>query len=181
MAKLTATGIRNLSTPGKYGDGNGLFLVVAASGAKRWVQRITIRGKRCDLGLGPLSSVSLAEARELAARNRKEALAGGDPLRDKREAAAVMTFEEAAREVHRLHLPTAHPPTAHPPQRLPPKRPASLPRPGAAPMARSTFSSGKPSPSSTPIYPQAPRTTRPLRLCLSLSTASTQRACPFPR
>lgn len=106
MAKLTATGIRNLTTPGKYGDGNGLFLVVAASGAKRWVQRITIRGKRCDLGLGPLSSVSLAEARELAARNRKEALAGGDPLRDKREAAAVMTFEEAAREVHRLHLPT---------------------------------------------------------------------------
>lgn len=106
MAKLTATGIRNLSTPGKYGDGNGLFLVVAASGAKRWVQRITIRGKRCDLGLGPLASVSLAEARDLAARNRKEALAGGDPLRDKREAAAVMTFEEAAREVHRLHLPT---------------------------------------------------------------------------
>lgn len=106
MAKLTATGIRNLTTPGKYGDGNGLFLVVAATGAKRWVQRITIRGKRCDLGLGPLSSVSLAEARELAARNRREAVAGGDPLRDKREAAAVLTFEEAAREVHGLHLPT---------------------------------------------------------------------------
>jgi len=106
MAKLTATGIRNLTTPGKYGDGNGLFLVVAGTGAKRWVQRITIRGKRCDLGLGPLSSVSLAEARELAARNRREAVAGGDPLRDKREAAAVLTFEEAAREVHRLHLPT---------------------------------------------------------------------------
>lgn len=106
MAKLTATGIRNLTTPGKYGDGNGLFLVVAGTGAKRWVQRITIRGKRCDLGLGPLASVSLAEARELAARNRKEAVAGGDPLRDKREAAAVLTFEEAAREVHRLHLPT---------------------------------------------------------------------------
>ena len=106
MAKLTATGIRNLTTPGKYGDGNGLFLVVAGTGAKRWVQRITIRGKRCDLGLGPLSSVSLAEARELAARNRKEAVAGGDPLRGKREAAAVLTFEEAAREVHRLHLPT---------------------------------------------------------------------------
>ncbi|HRO14476.1 MAG TPA: integrase arm-type DNA-binding domain-containing protein [Paracoccus sp. (in: a-proteobacteria)] len=106
MGKLTATGIRNLTAPGKYGDGNGLFLVVAATGAKRWVQRITIRGKRCDLGLGPLASVSLAEAREIAARNRKEALTGGDPLRDKREAAAVLTFEEAAREVHRLHLPT---------------------------------------------------------------------------
>ncbi len=106
MAKLTATGIRNLTTPGKYGDGNGLFLVVAATGAKRWVQRITIRGKRCDLGLGSLPSVSLAEARELAARNRKAAVAGGDPLRDKREAAAVLTFEEAAREVHGLHLPT---------------------------------------------------------------------------
>lgn len=106
MAKLTATGIRNLTSPGKYGDGNGLFLVVAATGAKRWVQRITIRGKRCDLGLGPLSAVSLAEAREIAARNRKEALAGGDPLRERREAAAVLSFEEAAREVHRLHLPT---------------------------------------------------------------------------
>jgi len=36
--------------------------------------------------------------------NRKEALDGGDPLRMKREAAAVLTFEDAAREVHRLHL-----------------------------------------------------------------------------
>lgn len=106
MANLTATGIRNLTTPGKYGDGNGLFLVVAATGTKRWVQRITIRGKRCDLGLGPLSSVSLAEARDMAVRNRKKSVAGGDPLRDKREAAAVLTFEESAREVHRLHLPT---------------------------------------------------------------------------
>lgn len=36
--------------------------------------------------------------------NRKEALDVGDPLRMKREAAAVLTFEDAAREVHRLHL-----------------------------------------------------------------------------
>ena len=58
------------------------------------------------MGLGSAALVSLAEAREAALANRKVARAGGDPLRAKREAEAVLTFEEAARKVHELHLPT---------------------------------------------------------------------------
>ncbi len=103
---LSAAFVRSVKEPGKYFDGHGLFLKVDASGAKRWVQRITIRGKRTELGLGSTSLVSLAEARETALGNRKTARQGGDPLRAKREALAVMTFEEAARKVHAINLPS---------------------------------------------------------------------------
>lgn len=102
---LTAAQVRN-AKPGKHYDGNGLFLRVEDNGAKRWVQRIVIRGRQREMGLGSAQLVTLAEAREIALVNRKLARAGGDPLAAKREAAAVMTFEEAAREVHKAHLPT---------------------------------------------------------------------------
>lgn len=104
--QLSSAFVRNISEPGKYGDGNGLALVVSENGKKRWVQRLTIRGKRCDLGLGSHSMVSLAEAREVAAQNAKEARAGGDPKAARDAARAVLSFEDAAREVHRLHSPT---------------------------------------------------------------------------
>jgi len=103
---LSAAFVRTIKEPGKYFDGHGLFLKVDVSGAKRWVQRINIRGKRTELGLGATSLVSLAEARETALGNRKTARQGGDPLRAKREAQAVMTFEEAARKVHQINLPS---------------------------------------------------------------------------
>ena len=103
---LTAQFVKTAKEPGKYFDGHGLFLRVQPNNARQWVQRITIRGKRCELGLGNPSLVSLAEARELALANRKIAVAGGDPMRAKREAEAMLTFEEAARKVHALHLPT---------------------------------------------------------------------------
>jgi integrase len=103
---LTALQVKNATAPGKYFDGHGLFLRVQPNGSRQWVQRITIRGKRCELGLGNPSLVSLAEARETALANRKLAQAGGDPMRAKREADAVLTFEEASRKVHALHLPT---------------------------------------------------------------------------
>jgi hypothetical protein len=97
---LSAVKIRN-AKPGRYADGNGLYLVVDDSGAKRWLLRTVIRGKRCDLGLGGLSLVSLADAREEAARLRKIARKGGDPLAERREERRIVpTFEEAAKEVH---------------------------------------------------------------------------------
>ena len=49
---------------------------------------------------------NLREARERTLANRKLARSGGNPLQAKREAEAVLTFEEAARKVHALHLPT---------------------------------------------------------------------------
>lgn len=49
----------------------GLYLPVDANGSRYWVQRINIRGKRCELGLGSPELVSLAEARAAAMENHK--------------------------------------------------------------------------------------------------------------
>ena len=67
---LSAAMVRTVNRPGMYADGNGLNLKVVSSGVKRWVQRVTIGGKRHNLGLGGYPAVSLAEARELAAENQ---------------------------------------------------------------------------------------------------------------
>lgn len=56
---LSAAFVRTVTKPGKYFDGQGLFLKVDTSGAKRWVQRITVRGRRVEMGLGGASLVSL--------------------------------------------------------------------------------------------------------------------------
>ena len=54
---LSAAMVRTVNRPGMYADGNGLNLKVVSSGAKRWVQRVTIGGKRHNLGLGGYSAV----------------------------------------------------------------------------------------------------------------------------
>ena len=71
--RLTAVAIRNLKRPGRYADGNGLYLVVDDSGAKRWTLRTVVLGRRRDIGLGSVRLVSLAEAREQATRLRRKA------------------------------------------------------------------------------------------------------------
>ena len=78
--QLTALFVRKIAQPGKYHDGHGLFLLVRATGAKFWVQRIVVQGRRRDIGLGPVDLVTLAEARAEALANRKLARAGGDPV-----------------------------------------------------------------------------------------------------
>ncbi|MEJ6390466.1 tyrosine-type recombinase/integrase [Gymnodinialimonas ulvae] len=105
MPKLTARKIASLSDAGMYADGEGLYLRVGPTGAKSWILRTTIRGRRTSTGkplrweggLGGLSVVSLAEARELARELRKVAKEGGDPskVRDHED----LTFMEAAEKV----------------------------------------------------------------------------------
>jgi integrase len=102
---LSAVKVRSATAPGRYADGGGLYLVVDPSGAKRWVLRTVVRGKRCDLGLGGLSWVSLAEAREQATQLRKIARAGGDPLAERRRSQAMPTFEELAKQLHESKKP----------------------------------------------------------------------------
>ena len=85
--------------PGHHIDGNGLYLYVQPTGARSWIQRLVIRGKRCELGLGSVALVSLAEAREKAVSNRKLARSGGDPLADKRRLQSVPAFAEATAAV----------------------------------------------------------------------------------
>lgn len=92
---LTARFVDTVAEPGKHFDGNGLFLRVQPNGAKQWVQRITIRGKRSELGLGSPPAVSLATARRLALENRGKAMLGGDPLQEKRDATGALTFAES--------------------------------------------------------------------------------------
>ena len=88
----------------RMADGGGLYLRVAPSGAKSWILRTVIQGRRCDLGLGSVTLVSLAEAREQAVHLRKVARAGGDPLAERRRAHRWLpTFEEATRQVHAAH------------------------------------------------------------------------------
>lgn len=98
---LSAATVRGAAKPGRYADGNGLYLVVDPSGAKRWVLRTVVQGRRRDIGLGGVKVVSLADARELAAGYRRIARDGGDPLAARRKAqATVPTFEAATIAVH---------------------------------------------------------------------------------
>ena len=114
MGKLTALSAKNLTKPGRHGDADGLYLNIAASGSKSWVQRIVVDGRRRDIGLGSYSAVSLAQARTLAAANRSTVADGRDPLSEKREARdaarqpapSVPTFAEAANRVIELRRPT---------------------------------------------------------------------------
>ncbi|MCY4601088.1 MAG: integrase arm-type DNA-binding domain-containing protein [Acidobacteria bacterium] len=96
--RLTAGFVRSAG-PGRYCDGQGLYLYVQSSGARSWVQRLVIHGRRHDIGLGSAQLVPLAEAREMALVNRKFARQGGDPLAEKRRMAAMPTFADAARRV----------------------------------------------------------------------------------
>ena len=87
------------ATPGRHADGNGLYLFVQPSGTRSWIQRLVVRGRRRELGLGSVALVSLAEAREKALANRKLAREGGDPLAEKRRAQGIPSFAEAAARV----------------------------------------------------------------------------------
>ena len=94
IGKLTKAKVKAAQKPGRYADGNTLYLYVTPTGSKSWVQRLTVNGRRCDIGLGPWPVVTLAEARDVALDNRRLVRDGGDPLADKRKA-KVPTFGDA--------------------------------------------------------------------------------------
>ena len=103
---LNAKRVSKLVEPGRYTDGNGLYLIVDKSGAKRWVLRCMVGGRRRDMGLGGLKTVSLAKARQLAQSYRAIARSGGDPLANRRrERTIVPTFALASRSVHTILVP----------------------------------------------------------------------------
>ncbi len=95
MERMTVARVRSISTPGRHAAGPTLYLKVAPGGSKSWVQRLTIGGRRHDIGLGGWPLVTLAEARDLAFENRRLARRGGDPLGDKRRA-ITPTFRAAS-------------------------------------------------------------------------------------
>ena len=102
--KLTAAAVRKIGA-GMHADGGGLYLVVDDTGARRWALRTTVHGRRREIGLGPVSLLSLSEAREQARALRKVARAGGDPIAERdKDKRASLNFENAARKVHATQI-----------------------------------------------------------------------------
>ena len=80
LHKLTAAQIRNVTT-GKFSDGSGLWFVKRNDGGAQWVLRVTIHGRRREMGLGRFPDVSLKEAREAAEKWRGVVRQGLDPIK----------------------------------------------------------------------------------------------------
>ena len=78
--KLTSLQVTKLRKPGYYGDGGGLWLRVSPSVSKSWVFRFEVNGRRREMGLGAVQTVSLAMAREFALQCRRQLAAGQDPI-----------------------------------------------------------------------------------------------------
>ena len=103
-ARLNALKVKNLTTPGYYCDGAGLYLQVSKSGSKSWILRYTLNKKPCEMGLGSFVTFTLAEARQRATDQRKLLTDKIDPLAAKRENllnkrmadANIITFDKAA-------------------------------------------------------------------------------------
>ena len=97
--RLTAAFVKQ-AAPGRHYDENGLMLLVRPSGSRQWVQRLTISGKRRDIGLGGYPIVTLAEARKAALENRMALYHGADILGERRrvhaERRGIPTFAEAS-------------------------------------------------------------------------------------
>ena len=98
---MSAAFVRNVSRPGRYGDGRGgygLSLLVRNMAnervSKTWSQRVRINGKVTNIGLGKYPLVTLAEARQAAFENRRAIDKGKDP-----RGGSTPTFAEAAEKV----------------------------------------------------------------------------------
>jgi integrase len=102
--KLTRLRVDRIRTPGRYGDGGGLWLQVSKNGGKSWLLRYARHGRARHMGLGAVDVVSLAEARDRARAARRQLLDGIDPIEDRNRQRAErrlagMTFRTAAEAV----------------------------------------------------------------------------------
>lgn len=80
--------------PGKWCDGAGLWLVVREDGGAQWVLRVTVHGRRREMGLGGYPSLGLAEARKLAERWRNVVAMGRDPVKERQAEARAARRED---------------------------------------------------------------------------------------
>ncbi|MGE5546498.1 MAG: tyrosine-type recombinase/integrase [Solirubrobacterales bacterium] len=111
LSKLTAVTVRNITKPGLHSDGGGLYLQVTEVGAKTWIFRFMLAGKRRDMGLGATHTVSLGEAREEARKCRQLVRDGIDPIEARRatrlaaraDAVKAMTFKQCAEAYIKAH------------------------------------------------------------------------------
>jgi len=176
--KITKKAVQSLG-PGRHGDGNGLYLVVDPSGARRWIVRVTVKGQknrqgkplRTDFGLGGADIVSLQQARSRALEYRKLAKQGLNPRYNAQK--EIPTFEEIAHQVHIDRLPTWKN-TKHAKQWINTLRDYAFPKIGRMPVS----TVGQPEILSclTPIWIEKPETARRLmqRLRIVLDVAKSR-------
>lgn len=103
MGRLTAVAVKAaLANPGTYSDGDGLILKVDKRGGAYWLCRLQRDGKRRDIGVGSAKLLTLADARDEASKLRRAIkVEKRDILAErKNEAAAKVTFREAAKIYH---------------------------------------------------------------------------------
>ena len=99
--RLTTRAAAALREPGLYADGGGLYLRIDQAGARRWTFVFHMAGKRREMGVGPASEVSLAQARETGASAGEQVRQGVDPIAARRavSAPATPTFGAVAHEL----------------------------------------------------------------------------------
>ena len=104
IGRLSALAVSRAKNPGMFADGGGLYLQVSAGGARSWIYRFSLNGRAREMGLGPLHTISLSDARAKATDCRQLRLAGVDPIEARKEgvakarleAAKAITFKDAA-------------------------------------------------------------------------------------
>lgn len=104
LNKLSPRAVETKKTPGRFGDGGGLYLQIARDGSRSWIFRFMLNGRAREMGLGATHTFSLAEAREKAHACRKSVKDGIDPIETRKadrasaklEAARAMTFDACA-------------------------------------------------------------------------------------
>ena len=109
--RLNALTIPRIKAPGYYSDGAGLYLQISPYGTRSWIFRYTLAGRAREMGLGAFGDVSLAEARALAAENRKMVKAKKDPIEERdalhqsrlADRAKRISFDDASAKYIEIH------------------------------------------------------------------------------
>jgi integrase len=112
-SRLTTIAVDKKTKPGRYADGDGLYLQVSKTGTKAWLLRYMRNGRAHQMGLGAVGLVSLADARQRASDARRQLLDGLDPIEARsaqrmelaRQAAAGVTFRQCAERYIAAHEP----------------------------------------------------------------------------
>jgi integrase len=96
LNRLSARKVETETRIGRHADGGGLYLSISANGGKRWVFLFKRYGRTREMGLGSVTSVKLARARDLASDARQIVARGGDPILERPNPEAGLPFEECA-------------------------------------------------------------------------------------
>jgi integrase len=95
LNRLSPLKVQKVRRKGLHADGGGLYLRVSESGTKAWMFRFGLNGKLRDMGLGPIHTISLPRARELARECRELRLQGIDPITHRRASLAARRASDA--------------------------------------------------------------------------------------